>query len=112
MVFGLAIMGFAALLCFKLIPPFFAYFELEDAMKTEATQSTYSTRTDDIRASIVKVARNYDIALTEKQVRVSRSGGYGSGTLGIEAEYSVPVEIPGYSTTITFHPSSQNKGVF
>jgi len=113
LVSGFAIIGLAVLICFKLIPPFFANFELEDAMKNEATQSTYSTRTEeDIRASIIKVAHNYDIALTPKQVRVTRTGGYGIGTLSIDAEYSVPIALPGYSATLNFHPGSQNKGVF
>ncbi|MGB8010505.1 MAG: hypothetical protein WCF68_02760 [Terriglobales bacterium] len=113
LVFGFAIFGMVALICIKLIPPFFANYELEDTMKTEATQSTYSTRTeDDIRAAIVKQAHNYDIPLTPKQVHVTRVGGFGVGTLAIDAEYSVPIELPGYSTTIDFHPSTQNKGVY
>ena len=62
--------------------------------------------------AVIKQARNYDIALTPKQVKVSRVGGFGIGTLAIEAEYSVPVELPGFSTTLSFHPSSQNKGVY
>lgn len=113
LVLGIGVMAFVALVCWKLIPPFFANYELEDSIKTEATQSTYSTRSeDDIRASIIKAARNYDIALTDKQVKVLRNGNYGTGTLMIEAEYSVPVDFPGYSTTLEFHPSSQNKGVY
>ncbi|MGO8984643.1 MAG: hypothetical protein ACLPHI_20650 [Terriglobales bacterium] len=113
LVFGFAIFASVALVCYKLIPPFFSNYELEDAIKTEATQSTYSTRTeDDIRTSIIKHARDYDIELTPKQVHVARVGSFGTGTLAIDAEYSVPVELPGYSTTLNFHPSSQNKGVY
>jgi len=98
---------------FKLIPPYFSNYELEDAIKTEALQATYSTRTeDDVREAIIKQARNYDIALTPKQVHVSRVGGFGNGSLAIDAEYSVPIELPGYSTILEFHPSSKNKGVF
>lgn len=111
--FGFAIFAAVILLGIKLVPPFFSNYELEDAIKTEATQSTYSTRTeDDIRESIIKQARSYDIALTPKQVHVQRIGGFGQGTLAIDAEYSVPVDLPGYSTTIDFHPSSKNKGVY
>jgi hypothetical protein len=113
LVFGFAI--FAALVLFgmKIIPPFFSNYELEDAIKSEATQATYSTRTeDDIRETIIKEARSYDILLTPKQVHVSRLGGFGQGTLAIDAEYSVPIDLPGYSTTIEFHPSSKNKGVY
>jgi hypothetical protein len=113
LVFGFVVFAVVALVCFKLIPPFFANYELEDAIKTEATQSTYSTRSeDDIRQAIIKEARNYDIALTPKQVHVARIGGFGTGTLAIDAEYSVPVDLPGYSTTLEFHPSTQNKGVY
>jgi len=45
-------------------------------------------------------------------VQVTRAGGFGTGVLNIEADYSVAIELPGYSTTIDFHPSSKNKGVF
>jgi|SRR5271154_1823035 len=97
----------------KVIPPFFNNYELEDAIKTEATQATYTARTeDDIRESVIKQARGYDITLTPKQVHVQRVGGFGTGTLAIDAEYTVPVELPGYSTTLSFHPSTQNKGVY
>ena len=113
LIFGVAIFCAVALFGIKIIPPYFANYQLEDSIKTEATQSTYSTRTeDDIRESIIKQARSYDIPLTPKQVRVSRIGGFGVGTLNIEADYSVPVDFPGYSTTLEFHPSTENKGVF
>ena len=39
-------------------------------------------------------------------------GGYGTGTLAIECDYSVPIELPGYSTTVDFHVSSKNKGIY
>ena len=109
----LFVLGAVGLVGLKVAPPFFSNYELEDAIKNEATQSTYSTRSeDDIRQSIIKTARSYDIPLTPKQVRVSRIGGFGAGTLNIEADYSVPVDFPGYSTTLEFHPSTENKGVF
>jgi hypothetical protein len=111
--FGVAIFLVLAMVGIKIVPPFFSNYELEDAMKTEALQSTYSTRSEeDIRTAVIKQARSYDIPLTAKQVRVLRVGGFGSGSLTIAADYSVPVEFPGYSTTLEFHPSSQNKGVY
>lgn len=113
LIFGVAIFGLVALAGIKIVPPFFSNYELEDAIKTEALQSTYSTRTeDDVREAIIKQARNYDIALTPKQVHVSRVGGFGNGSLTIEADYSVPVDLPGYSTSLEFHPSSKNKGIY
>ena len=102
-----------AFLGFKLIPPFLSNYELEDAIKNDALQGTYSTRSEqDIRDLVIRHARDFDVALTPKQVHVSRTGSFGNGTMTIDAEYSVPVELPGYTATLDFHPSSQNKGVF
>jgi hypothetical protein len=113
LIFGVAIFLALAMVGIKVVPPYFSNYELEDAIKTEALQSTYSTRSEnDIRDAVIKEARSYDIALTPKQVRVTRVGGFGNGSLNIEADYSVPVDLPGYSTTLEFHPSSKNKGVY
>jgi hypothetical protein len=113
LIFGFALFAALALVGLKVIPPYFANYELEDSIKTEALQATYTTRTEeDIREVVIKQARNYDIELTPKQVKVSRVGGFGAGTLNIEADYSVPIELPGYTTTLEFHPSSKNKGVY
>jgi hypothetical protein len=113
LIFGVGVFIALVVAGFTVVPPFFANYELEDAIKAEATQSTYSTRSEeDIRAAIIKQARNYDISLTPKQVHVQRQGGFGQGTLAIDAEYSVPVDLMVYSTTLDFHPSTQNKGVY
>src|SRR5271169_2868635 len=112
LIFGLGVIAAALFVCFRLIPPYFSNYELQDAIKTESVQSTYSTRTEeDIRAAIIKHARDYDIELTPKQVHVVRNGGIGNGSLTIDVEYSVPLDLIVYSTTLDFHPSTQNKGV-
>jgi G:T/U-mismatch repair DNA glycosylase len=113
MIFGVGLMVLAGIFCLKLIPPYFSNYQLEDSIKNEALQSTYGTRTEeDIRDSVIKHAREYDIQLTRQQVKVLRTGTSGTGTLSIEAEYSIPVSLPGYSTTLNFHPSSSNKGLY
>lgn len=112
-IFGVAVMVLIGIVCLKLIPPYFSNYEFEDFIKNEALQSTYGTRTeDDIRDSVIKHAKDYDIQLTSKQVHVSRTGSSGTGTLSIEADYTIPVDFPGYTTTLEFHPSSSNKGVY
>jgi hypothetical protein len=102
-----------AIVGIKVVPVYFSNYQFEDAIKTEALQSTYSARSEeDIRDSVIKHAKEYDIQLTTKQVHVSRTGANGTGSLSIEADYSVPVNLPGYSMNFDFHPSSKNKGVF
>jgi hypothetical protein len=113
LVFWIAMLGAMGLVGLKVIPPYFSNYELEDAIKTEAVQATYSTRSEeDIRDEVIKHARDYDIELTPKQVHVSRNGGFGNGSLNIEADYTVPLDLPGYSTNLEFHLSTKNKGAF
>jgi hypothetical protein len=112
-IFGVAVMVAVAIVCIKLIPPYFSNYEFEDSIKNEALQSTYGSRTeDDIRDTVIKHAREYDIPLTAKEVHVTRSGNSGTGTLSIDADYTVPVNFPFYTTTLEFHPSSKNKGIY
>lgn len=113
LLFGVGVVLAVAFLGIKIVPVFFSNYQFEDFIKEEALHSTYSTRSeDDIRAAVIKHARDYDIPLTAAQVHVSRTGVNGNGSLTIEADYSVPIDLPGYSTTVDFHPSSKNKGVF
>ncbi len=75
LVFGVAVFAALVFAGIKIIPPFFSNYELEDSIKTEALQATYTTRTEeDIRAAIIKQARNYDIAV-DAQAGASYSGG-------------------------------------
>ena len=110
---GLGAIVLAAFLGIKFVPAYVSNYELEDAIKSDALQSTYSTKSeDDIREMVIKHAHDYDIELSPKQVHVSRNGGFGNGTLLIEVNYSVPVSMPGYSTVLEFHPTSKNRGVY
>ena len=112
-IFGLLVIVAVAIIGLKVIPPYFSNYEFEDYMKNEAMQQTYGSKSeDDIRENVIKHARDYDIQLTSKQVRVTRNGTSGTGSLSIEVDYTVPVELPGYTTTLEFHPSSKNKGMF
>jgi hypothetical protein len=113
LVLGFGVFLAMIVLGIKVIPPCFSNYEFEDSLKEEALQSTYTSRSEeDIRKTVIKHAHEYDIPLTPQQVKVSRIGGFGTGTLNIEAEYSVPLDLPGYSTTLNFHPSSSNKGIY
>ncbi len=110
---GLGVIVAVAFLGLKFLPVYFSNYEFEDFIKEEALHSTYSTRSeDDIRDTVIKHARDFDIELTPKQVHVSRTGVNGNGSLSIDADYSVPINLPGYSMTLEFHPSSNNRGVF
>ncbi len=113
MVFGIAVFALIVVVGIKIGPVYVSNFQFEDALKNDALQSTYSTKSEeDIREMVIKHARDYDIELTPKQVHVARNGSFGNGTLLIEVNYSVPLSFPGYETTLEFHPSSKNQGVY
>src|SRR5258706_10634824 len=98
LIIGVAVIAAMVLVGLKLIPPYFANYELEDEIKNEALQSTYSTRSEeDIRDAVIKHARNYDIALTPKQVHVSRLGGMGTGTLALDHDHMLSLDLGGFS---------------
>lgn len=110
---GIGLILAVACMAYKLVPPFFANYEFEDALRNDAVQATYSTRSiEDVRNTIIKQAQDYNITLTPQQVHVTRVGGFGTGTFDIDAEYSVPVELPGYTATLDFHPSTHNTGTY
>jgi hypothetical protein len=113
MALGLFAIVAVVYLCATLIPPFFANYEFEDAIKSEAQMSTYSTKTEeDIRNSIFKKAQDLEIPITKDEIKVQRSGNQGSGSVSIEADYTVHVSLPGYPLDLHFDPSSKNRGVF
>jgi YbbR domain-containing protein len=113
MILGLAVVVAMIVVGVKVIPVYFNNYQFEDAIKTEALTATYSTRTpDDIRDDVIKHAHDCDIPLTAKQVHVTRTGYNGTGSLIIEVNYTATIDLPGYSTTIEFNPSTKNKGVF
>jgi hypothetical protein len=60
--------------------------------------------------SIIKKAADHQITLAPESVTVQRIGTPGSPAVYVAADYSVPVNLPGYSFTLHFNPSSGNKG--
>ncbi len=113
LVVGILAIVAAVYLCAELIPPFFSNYQFEDAIKTEALQSTYTARTEDaIRESIFKKAQDLEIPVTKDDIKVQRSGTMGNGSLTIETQYTVHLNLPGYPLDLHFNPSSRNKGVF
>jgi hypothetical protein len=60
--------------------------------------------------AVIKKAADQGITLTPEQVTVQRIGTPGAPAVYIAADYSVPVNLPGYSFTLHFNPSSGNKG--
>jgi hypothetical protein len=109
----LGLLGGLAYIAAEIIPPYFANYEFQDTLDTEARLGTYSTKGDEvIRDAVFKRAQELELPLTRDQIKVQRTGGPGTGSVLIETSYSVHVELPGYPMDLDFHPQSKNKGAF
>lgn len=113
LIFGLFLIVGVVYVCAELMPPYFAEYQFEDAIESEARISTYSTKTEEaIRDSIYAKAQDLEIPVNKEQIKVHRVGPQGSGYLLIETSYNVHVDLPGYPMDLQFHPSTKNKGFY
>jgi hypothetical protein len=112
-----AIVGFVAIIGviyagFQIIPPELTNYSFQDDLRQVAvTGGANPNKTDDdIRTLVLNKAREHNIALTANQVTVQRITTPGLMAVYVAADYSVPVDLPGYSFNLHFTPSSENKG--
>jgi hypothetical protein len=113
MLIGISVLVAGVYLSFELLPPYFENYQFQDAMKQEATQDSYIPKSeDDIRASVLKKAQEYNIPITAEAIKVQREGSQFNGTVAIQAPYVVHIDLPGYPLDLHFNPSTQNRGVF
>jgi hypothetical protein len=96
----------------QIVPPELANYSFQDDLRNIAmVAGSNPHQTDqDILDSVMKKAREHDIALAPEQVTVQRIGTPGAPAVYVAADYSVPVSMPGYPFTLHFNPSSGNKG--
>lgn len=113
LIFGVFLIGASIYLCVELVPPYYSNYEFQDAIKAEALSSTYSPKSEsDIRDSVYKIAKGYDIPLTEDGIKVQRSGTQNTGSVFIDAPYVVHLDLPAYPVDLHFDASTENKSPF
>jgi hypothetical protein len=89
--------------------------ELQDDMKDIASElgvrvGLSQPKTDnEVRDAVIHKALKYDIRLTRGQVKVSHLGSGAMRTLYLQADYTVPVDLPGYSFDMHFTPATDKK---
>ncbi len=113
MLFGLLVIGLAGYLGVELIPVYYENYQFKDAVSTEATLETYTTKPEsDIRDFVFKKAQEMDIPVAHDDIKVRRAGSVNTGSLTISAPYNVRLELPGYPLNLHFDVSSDNKSPF
>jgi len=92
-----------------------ANIELRDDLKDMSAQlgariALSSAKSDeDFRSDILNKAKKYEIPLQPEQVTVRRSGEGFTATMYLAADYTVPVNLPGVTVNLHFHPESGPK---
>src|SRR5689334_9936553 len=94
LVFGLFVIVAAVYLGAELVPVYYANYQFQDIIKTEATLQTYTSKPEaDIQDSIFKKAQDLEIPVNKDQIKVQRHGLTGTGSLSIRAPYIVRVDF-------------------
>jgi hypothetical protein len=110
---GIGVIVAVIIIGVEILPPYMNNYQFQDALNNQALAATYSNKSEDeIREMAFKAAKDMDIPIKPEQIKVSRSGGQGTGTLAIEANYTVHVDLPGYPLDLNFHAASKNKGLY
>ena len=113
LIFGVLVIVAAIYLGVTLIPPYYENYQFQDFVKTEATLNTYTTKPEsDIRDTVFRKAQELEIPISKDKIKVTRSGMVNTGSLSIDAPYSVHISLPGYSFDLNFDASTENKSPF
>ncbi len=111
----LAVLAFAVLAGWDAGSCELAKMELQqdmlDLSKGVNSYSNTSVPLDDegYRQAVIRKAQDHDIRLDPSEVTVRRSGNGPTSTIYLAADYTVPVDVLGYSFVLHFTPTSEKK---
>lgn len=92
----------------ELIPPYFANYQFQDSIQSEArfALAAYPRKSiDDVRDDIWRKAQDLSIPLAHKEdIRINMD----QTNVDISVDYSVPVDLKVYQFTLEFHPHGDN----
>ena len=99
----LGAMGFAA---FKIVPAYFADYQLNDAMVTEARYAMVNRKAaNDVQDDIWKKVQELDIPAKKEDIQVFSE----QGVVKISVSYTVPVDLVVMQHDLVFHDQANNK---
>ena len=111
-----ALGGFLAILfvvvaLFEVAPPLMANYSFQDDLRTVALMDSGNLQKteDDVRNDVIRKAKEHELPVSPKQVTVQRINTPGMSAVYVAADYSVTVNLPGYSFDMHFNPNSGNK---
>ena len=107
-ILGLAILAATVFAAFRLLPPYIANYQFQDAIDNLARSATYSTITEaDLRKDVLRQARDVGIQLQDKQVVVQKE----RSSVNIQISYEVPVDLLARQVVLKFAPAAGNRNI-
>jgi hypothetical protein len=104
-VLALLIVGFLIFSGVKIIPAYFANYQLQDSMQTEARFAISNRKgEEEIREDIWKKVQELEIPAKRESIKVSSS----QGSVTISLDYMIPVDLRVYQFNLEFHPHADN----
>jgi hypothetical protein len=105
MLLVLGAMGFAA---FKIVPAYFADYQLNDAMGTEARFAQVNRKNaNDVQDDIWKKVQELGIPAKKSDIQVVTD----QGLVTISVSYTVPVDLMVTQHDLVFHDRADNKAI-
>jgi hypothetical protein len=104
----LLVLGSMAFAAFKIVPAYFANYQLQDSMVTEARFAMVNRKAaTDVQDDIWKKVQELGIPAKKDDIQVTTD----QGLVQITVNYSVPVDLIVYQYSLQFHPQADNKAI-
>jgi ribosome-interacting GTPase 1 len=94
---------------YKVIPPYFANYQLEDWLKTQIPFLMVNHTTDDaLYASIIKEMHSEGIDITKDNIKIVQNNANG---INVQISYDVKLDLMVYQATLHFTPQMNSQSL-
>lgn len=101
----LIVFGSAIFCAVKIVPSYFANYQLQDSIRQIATYASVTRQKDDeLKADVEKKVKQLGIPADSNDIQVSDD----SGNVQISVDYTVPIDLAVYQFQLHFHPQATN----
>jgi Domain of unknown function (DUF4845) len=110
LVITLLILGALAFAGVKIVPVYFANYQMQDSMNSESrfALTGYPKKgPSDVQDDILKKAQDLGIPAKKDDIVVQME----NGSVSISLDYSVPIDLIVYQFTLQFHPHADNHSI-
>jgi len=94
--------------CYKIIPIYFANYQLEDDLRQEALYSLGKYNDDAMRVRVFNIMQKDKVAADKDSIHILQNDARG---LKILVDYTVPVDLMVYQLNLHFAPSTDNQSL-